>query len=50
MALHTHGNISSTKARKILRDKKIRGKLLSKKQKGFFGARISKLASKGRKA
>lgn len=36
MALHTH---SKAKAKKILRDGSVRGKALTKKQKGFFGAR-----------
>ena len=31
--------ITKTKARKILRHGKVRGKALTKKQKGFFGAR-----------
>lgn len=30
--------LTSAKARKILRDKKVRGKSLTKKQKRFFGA------------
>lgn len=33
--------LTKTKARKILRDGKIRGKKLTKKQRGFFGARAS---------
>lgn len=39
MALHTHKGITKAKARKILRDKKVRGKKLTAKQKRFFGAR-----------
>ena len=31
--------VSKAKASKILRDKEIRGKPLTKKQRGFFGAR-----------
>ena len=31
--------ITKAKAKKILRDKRIRGKKLTKKQRGFFGAR-----------
>lgn len=31
--------LTRIKARKILKDKEVRGKLLSKKQQGFFGAR-----------
>ena len=34
--------ISTDKAKKILRDGKIRGKSLSPKQKGFFGTRARK--------
>lgn len=33
------GKLTKTKAKKILRDKTIRGKKLTAKQKGFFGAR-----------
>ncbi len=32
-------NVSKTKARKILRHGSVRGHKLTKKQKGFFGAR-----------
>lgn len=39
MALHKHGNITSEKAKEILRDGKVRGNPLTSKQKGFFGAR-----------
>jgi len=39
MSIHTHKKVSKSKARKILRDGKIGGKKLTKKQKGFFGAR-----------
>ena len=38
MALHKHGP-SKRKAKKILKHGKVRGKKLSKKQKGFFGRR-----------
>jgi hypothetical protein len=31
-------HISKAKAKKVLKDGKIRGKKLTKKQKGFFGA------------
>ncbi len=41
--------ITRAKARKILRDKKIRGKKLTKKQRGFFGARAAGLRRKRRK-
>jgi len=30
--------LTKNKARKILHDKKVRGKKLTKKQRGFFGA------------
>lgn len=33
--------LSKAKAQKILHDKTIRGKPLTKKQRGFFGARAS---------
>lgn len=39
MALHTHGNVTSAKAKMILRDGKIKGKKLTPKQRRFFGAR-----------
>ena len=39
MALHLHGNITSEKAKEILRDGEIRGQDLSPKQRRFFGAR-----------
>lgn len=39
MALHRHKGVSKTKARKILKHGKVRGKRLTKKQKGFFGAK-----------
>ena len=39
MALHTHGNVKSSKAREILRDGSVRGHPLTSKQRGFFGAR-----------
>jgi len=32
-------DLKSSKARKILKDKKVRGKKLTKKQKRFFGAK-----------
>lgn len=42
--------VSRSKARKILRDGKIRGKKLTKRQRGFFGARAaSKKRRKRRK-
>jgi len=31
--------VSKTKAKKILHDKEIKGKPLTKKQRGFFGAK-----------
>jgi hypothetical protein len=34
-----HGNVSKAKAKKILKDGKVHGKSLSRKQRGFFGAR-----------
>ena len=34
--------LSKTKARKILKDGKVHGKKLTKKQRGFFGARAGK--------
>lgn len=42
MALHTHNPIgksipSKSKAKKILKDKTIRGKKITKKQRGLFG-------------
>lgn len=33
------GTVSRSKAKKILKDGKIRGKKLTKPQRGFFGAR-----------
>ena len=33
--------LTETKARKILRDGEIRGKALTKKQRGFFGSRAA---------
>jgi hypothetical protein len=38
MALHRHGP-SKKKAKKILKHGKVRGKKLSKKQRGFLGVR-----------
>ena len=47
-------HLTSTKARKILRHGEVRGKKLTKKQKGFFGARAGgapvKLAKMARKS
>jgi len=37
MALHKHQSVTKGKAKKILKDKNIRGKKLSGKQKRFFG-------------
>lgn len=34
-----HKKLTKAKAKKILRDGSVRGKRLTKKQKGFFGAR-----------
>ena len=34
--------LTAAKARKILRDGSVRGKRLTKKQRGFFGARAAK--------
>ena len=39
MATRGTGNVSKTKAKKIIRHGKVRGKKLSKKQRGFFGAK-----------
>ena len=38
--------LTQAKAKKILRDKEIRGKVLTKKQRGFFGARAGGLPNK----
>ena len=38
--------LSPRKAKKILRDKEVRGKKLTKKQKAFFGARAAGLPIK----
>jgi hypothetical protein len=35
----SHRSVSKPKAKEILRDGSVRGKALTKKQKGFFGAR-----------
>ncbi len=37
-----HSGPTRAKAKKILRHGKIRGKAITKKQKGFFGARAGK--------
>lgn len=34
--------LTKTKAKKILRDGKVRGKSLTKKQRGFFGAKAGR--------
>jgi len=34
--------LTQTKAKKILRDNKVRGKALTKKQKGFFGLKAGR--------
>lgn len=42
LALHKRGSthtVTKAKAKKILSDGSVRGKKLTKKQKGFFGAR-----------
>lgn len=36
-----HKKLTKSKAKKILREGKIRGKKLTKKQRGFFGARAA---------
>ena len=38
--------LTKSKAKKILKDKQVRGKALSKKQRGFFGAVASGKARK----
>ncbi len=38
MTLHSH-KLTRKKAKKILKHGKVRGKKLTKRQKGFFGAR-----------
>ena len=43
---HKPKKLTKSKVRKILRDKKVRGKALTAKQKGFFGARASGLPVK----
>jgi hypothetical protein len=42
MATRSTGNVSKQKAKKILRHGKVKGKKLTKKQKGFFGAKAGK--------
>lgn len=43
-------HLSSSKAKKILKDKSVRGKKLTAKQRGFFGAIASgKIDEKARK-
>ena len=39
---HTHKKLTKTKAKKILKDGSVRGKKLTKKQRGFFGAKSKK--------
>ena len=55
MSKHTHKGLSPAKARKILRDGKIRGKKLTEEQRGFFGLIASgktptRIKKKGRKS
>lgn len=40
--------LTRSKAKKILKDKTIRGKKLTKKQRGFFGAKAGKTQKKPR--
>lgn len=42
------GKITQAKAKKILHDKEVHGKPLTKKQRGFFGARSGGAPRKGR--
>ena len=39
MALHRHKGVSKKKAKKILKHGKVKGKRLTKKKRGFFGAK-----------
>lgn len=50
MTKHKH-KVSTKKAKKIIKHGKVRGKPLTKKQKGFFGARAGGMPvkRKGRK-
>ena len=48
MTLHPH-KLTRKKAKKILRHGKVRGKKLSKKQKGFFGVRAGGVSIKRKK-
>lgn len=41
MSKHGKKTVSSVKAKKILHEGKVRGHKLTKKQRGFFGARAS---------
>lgn len=49
MAKHTYKKLTSSKARKILGHGKVRGHKLTKKQKGFFGARAGGVPVKRKK-
>ncbi len=40
--------LTKTKAKKILKDGSVRGKKLTKKQRGFFGARAGGIKRKGK--
>lgn len=46
MADNKKGTVSPQKAKKILEDGEVRGKKLTKKQRGFFGARFGGKGSK----
>lgn len=43
------GRVSASKAKEILRHGEVRGKPLSKAQKGFFGARAGNAPAKGKR-
>ena len=45
LSKHSHG-VSTKKAKKIIKHGKVRGKPLTKKQKGFFGARAGGMKRK----
>ena len=49
MTLHKHKGITKTKAKKILKHGEVRGKKLTKPQKGFFGARAGGLPVRRKK-
>lgn len=45
-----HNKLTPTKARKILKDKEVRGKPLTEKQRRFLGARVSGAPVRRKKA